>query len=538
MLLHYLGIADGNDLLAMVGSRTHYWNLLSSPMRILINDMCLVGLGYNEIIERFVSAVKENYSDFPPRISRLLTHGLDVIIDKSLHIDIEEVRTTVNEGNSMIREVYPAFIGLFPKEIDMITIGLIHISEVMLDYISMIHPDATDVTQISFSDYFSRLMNYEFMFDLDDSFVYSKQGDILDCFSRLGDFGLTVNALKGMYRNFEAYLRWLLPQRFIMKNDPFIVNTVSNHESGRRLFFVMNDYKLAQLIVGMMTEKVKGKKKYEMYNILSRWFISMAGRRTGDSIFIDDDELNEKMISELVEKGLKHKISFARQAIEMFSSIIIDVDTKRPMKFSLGGDVLTVEDHVFILDNFEMEMYNDDPENFVVNYLRYLTLAATKVDGSSLQWGVPMRRVKSYHEKYGVRNEAFASIFNSRLRWLEDGRYCSLFPETEAGSLGDFMALDMSSVPGGWLVNPPFIEEVMKASAEKVLDFYSGLGEETVHTFFYMPAWFDSECYELLSGSEFTVHKKFLKRGKHYYEAPGGARIKAQFNSFVFHLSN
>ncbi len=71
----------------------------------------------------------------------------------------------------------------------------------------------------------------------------------------------------------------------------------------------------------------------------------------------------------------------------------------------------------------------------------------------------------------GITNEGFSSPFNSY--FLGKGRWCSLFPDIESkiGSLGNFFDVDFNKIRGGWLVNPPFIEEIMEKVIDKILIF-------------------------------------------------------------------
>ena len=77
--------------------------------------------------------------------------------------------------------------------------------------------------------------------------------------------------------------------------------------------------------------------------------------------------------------------------------------------------------------------------------------------------GPPQVVYDAFH-RWGVRNEGFASPFNSRLIDREDSGYCSAFPELDAplGSRGSFFDIDPGAFPGAWCLDPPFIPETMK----------------------------------------------------------------------------
>ena len=158
------------------------------------------------------------------------------------------------------------------------------------------------------------------------------------------------------------------------------------------------------------------------------------------------------------------------------------------------------------------------------------------------QWGVPRAHADALYTTWGVRNEAFASPFNSRMVGRTNAAFCSLFPDTDAafGSLGDFFGLDLArGPPGNWLVNPPFIDELLARAARKCLDTLtaSAQGAPAPVFFFVMPAWRDCEAYTALHKSRFTVAELTLTPGEYYYESPTGERINTRAPSIYFALA-
>lgn len=154
------------------------------------------------------------------------------------------------------------------------------------------------------------------------------------------------------------------------------------------------------------------------------------------------------------------------------------------------------------------------------------------------QWGVPRAHVDALYKTWGVRNEAFASPFNSRMVGRQGAAFCSLFPDTDAafGSLGDFFELDLArGPPGNWLVNPPFIDELLARAAHKCLDALAGRDPPVF--FFVMPAWRDCEAYAALHKSRFAVAELTLAPGSYYYESPTGERIDTRAPSIYFALA-
>ncbi|PAA86415.1 hypothetical protein BOX15_Mlig021227g1 [Macrostomum lignano] len=139
--------------------------------------------------------------------------------------------------------------------------------------------------------------------------------------------------------------------------------------------------------------------------------------------------------------------------------------------------------------------------------LRYETLGT-----GSLQWGDPVTVHHALYEHMGVRYEGFASPLNSKLLGKPDVAFCSLFPDTDApfGSLGDFFAVDFSRYPGGWTVNPPFIEELMLQVANKVLDYLNRDASGACWFFVTFPCWGDSPGWQRLAESKHKLQQLYL----------------------------
>uniref|UniRef100_A0A1I8FCH8 PCIF1_WW domain-containing protein n=1 Tax=Macrostomum lignano TaxID=282301 RepID=A0A1I8FCH8_9PLAT len=128
--------------------------------------------------------------------------------------------------------------------------------------------------------------------------------------------------------------------------------------------------------------------------------------------------------------------------------------------------------------------------------LRYETLGT-----GSLQWGDP---VTVHHALYEHMGEKPGVAF------------CSLFPDTDApfGSLGDFFAVDFSHYPGGWTVNPPFIEELMLQVANKVLDYLNRDASGACWFFVTFPCWSDSPGWQRLAESKHKLQQLYLSPRK------------------------
>lgn len=100
----------------------------------------------------------------------------------------------------------------------------------------------------------------------------------------------------------------------------------------------------------------------------------------------------------------------------------------------------------------------DGLRHTLTSALRYATIYAR-----TRHIGPPQRVYDDFH-RWGVRNEGFASPFNSRLIGYPDSGFCSAFADTDGplGSRGSFFEVDPDAFPGAWCLDPPFLPETMR----------------------------------------------------------------------------
>lgn len=167
-------------------------------------------------------------------------------------------------------------------------------------------------------------------------------------------------------------------------------------------------------------------------------------------------------------------------------------------------------------------------------YMRYHILAL-----GGQQWAVPQRHADRLYE-WGVRGEAFASPLNSRFVGKPDAVFCSLFPDVDGvfGSVGNFFAQDLGARALSWLVNPPFVESVLRAAAEKVIAALDAPDAPPMTFFFIMAAWEDSDAYQLLDTTDLKKADLRLTKGRYHYEDSEGRDIPTRAASHYFALSN
>ncbi len=293
---------------------------------------------------------------------------------------------------------------------------------------------------------------------------------------------------------------------------------------------------------------------YEVDAILERWLISMANLRgakpgtswaTVYSVTPFEAPLNQKMAGELLEKSIAGSRLDAERMVRRIIEVVggwlgsppaatgaaaeclADAD---PPTMSLGAQFSTT-----MSPRLKALAGGHPCEDVLRMVLRYEVIL-----GRGQQWGLPQAHSDALYDRLGVRNEGFASPLNSRLLGKPGGKFCSLFPDTDAifGSLGGFFQVRFGEHPGNWQVNPVFIASMMDASADKVLAELTEAAEakKVLLVVFLMPAWEDTHCYAALSDSPFRVAEVRLPRNRYRLELPDGTSIAARFDARYFGL--
>lgn len=295
------------------------------------------------------------------------------------------------------------------------------------------------------------------------------------------------------------------------------------------------EYGRWKLMDGITTKISKGldnKQKYEMSNILERWILTLMNNTNGVLQQIPNNHpVNRKAVAELKEKHLPiNRAQFENTVVQSVNAFV-----KRGVKIVRGRCTLTDSeikyiDFVKFIGRKRSELLKKYKKKDVVRCALRYGLVISK----GQQWAVPTAQYDLLYAKYNVRNEGFASPFNSRMMGRRNGKFCSLFPDTDAvfGSIGNFFDTRMT---GGWAVNPPYIDSLLVGSAKHVLKNMQN--KEKLFVFYIMPGWFDSAAYSLLKKSKYCRRVEVLNKYKHFYEH-GDDTVVAKFNSIVFILDN
>lgn len=162
--------------------------------------------------------------------------------------------------------------------------------------------------------------------------------------------------------------------------------------------------------------------------------------------------------------------------------------------------------------------------------------------GGGQSWGLTRSHADELYEVFGVRLEGFASPFNARFYGKPGASFCSLFPDTDAvfGSRGSFFDTDLLAVKGHAQVNPPFVEALLTAAADKVLAALAiaKTAARDFRVFFLVPAWHDTPAHKKLGRSAYLVARGDLQRNKYLFELPNGETIVARVDCIYFMLAS
>jgi hypothetical protein len=272
---------------------------------------------------------------------------------------------------------------------------------------------------------------------------------------------------------------------------------------------------------------------YEKRNILERYLLTLR-QKDGKKI------ANKNFVSELVNKKIMNAED-AKKMLARFSEIKVLLEKENSsLDFTISDDFITIvcSRHKIIEKSTpklveRLNFLAASPKDTAILMLNYYSILS-----ASQHWGL----TSSHWAKlvtFGVRNEAFASPINSRII-ISGGNYFSIFPhDTVFGSRGNFFDCDMDDYPGDWCINPPFTEDLMEKTVDKVLKFleYDNLIGSPVNIFLLMPSWDDAKAVNKLRASEYKIFEKKLVKGSYNFEDKNGVEFVSCVDSLYFVLS-
>lgn len=267
------------------------------------------------------------------------------------------------------------------------------------------------------------------------------------------------------------------------------------------------------------SKKLNRGQKDELVNSVTRYNISISFRPATDT-----DAIWKKFREELESKQIKITGDIRKLLVGTVPSI--------PASFSVQNGLFKCGDFYGTLsqDRYKLLKTLGSDEDILTTLLEYAVYPSP-----SLSWQIPFAVYKCMKEEYNLTLEGCASPMNSHMLAL-GGKYCSpVKSDSVFGSVGDLFATDLDGEVS--MINPPFVEDFMEATAIKIEATLLNAKKETTIVFV-GPKWADAKFYTILSSSKHLKETHQLPKGAHSYEDCGtGKKIIARFASTIFVLS-
>ncbi|KAJ0402082.1 hypothetical protein ATCC90586_000267 [Pythium insidiosum] len=166
-----------------------------------------------------------------------------------------------------------------------------------------------------------------------------------------------------------------------------------------------------------------------------------------------------------------------------------------------------------------------------------LLLRYDSLDGGGFQAALNEECFDVLLKHFDCKMECFASPLNSRY-----SRFCSAFLDTDAafGSVGSFFEFAPRS--GSFEANPPFIPKLIKRMADHMTSLLDA-AEGALMFVIIIPAWRETEGWQLLHNSRYNQHHELIPQKDHGY-CEGKQQIRktrwriASFDTSVFFWQN
>lgn len=216
-----------------------------------------------------------------------------------------------------------------------------------------------------------------------------------------------------------------------------------------------------ELINAIRTRQISKKYGDKISKVYERWLLSK---------FNNFDDIDNVFISEMksilnipTNKAIEILNDIKNFKINLKNMILNDTDKIIQIKTDIDIIEISKTKRIrYLIDNFGFD-------KMMNSCLRYISI--TPYIGQQL--AMPQEHYDLLYEKYNVRHEGFASPFNSKLIEKKDCTYCSLFYDTDKylNSLGSFFDVKLNELEGNWVINPPFVEDIINKMADHVLKY-------------------------------------------------------------------
>ena len=305
-----------------------------------------------------------------------------------------------------------------------------------------------------------------------------------------------------------------------------------------------NNYKTINKIIDLYNTDSKNIKYFE--NAIERFILARCQIYDPPYGFHPIDKTKEMSIIKILFKELNKKKDMYKFDIKKMINDILNIIQnnaninnsikKSQTKPTINDNVIIYKDFIYKLNQKEIILLQKtNLINFIICLLRYKSILS-----KGQHCALPQSTYDILYNKYNFKVEGFSSPFNSKLNKYNDTYIGSLFYEIDKyfGSIGKFSLVNIldDKIKGNWMVNPPFISELLTETAEIILEGLDKL--KFSRTFiFMMPYWDDNEGLIKLRESKYHHKSIILPKFQSYIECDD-KKIRTQSDTILIVVTN
>ena len=305
-----------------------------------------------------------------------------------------------------------------------------------------------------------------------------------------------------------------------------------------------NNYKTINKIIDLYNTDSKNIKYFE--NAIERFILARCQIYDPPYGFHPIDKTKEMFIIKILFKELNKKKDMYKFDIKKMINDILNIIQnnaninnsikKSQTKPTINDNVIIYKDFIYKLNQKEIILLQKtNLINFIICLLRYKSILS-----KGQHCALPQSTYDILYNKYNFKVEGFSSPFNSKLNKYNDTYIGSLFYEIDKyfGSIGKFSLVNIldDKIKGNWMVNPPFISELLTETAEIILEGLDKL--KFSRTFiFMMPYWDDNEGLIKLRESKYHHKSIILPKFQSYIECDD-KKIRTQSDTILIVVTN
>ena len=305
-----------------------------------------------------------------------------------------------------------------------------------------------------------------------------------------------------------------------------------------------NNYKTINKIIDLYNTDSKNIKYFE--NAIERFILARCQIYDPPYGFHPIDKTKEMFIIKILFKELNKKKDMYKFDIKKMINDILNIIQnnaninnsikKSQTKPTINDNVIIYKDFIYKLNQKEIILLQKtNLINFIICLLRYKSILS-----KGQHCALPQSTYDILYNKYNFKVEGFSSPFNSKLNKYNDTYIGSLFYEIDKyfGSIGKFSLVNIldDKIKGNWMVNPPFISELLTETAEIILEGLDKL--KFSRTFiFMMPYWDDNDGLIKLRKSKYHHKSIILPKFQSYIECDD-KKIRTQSDTILIVVSN